>query len=583
MKIGGLKNKSAQCGNANAFCLFKKSEIDEATYKSLIKSVRIPNIVENKTYIMKLTAKDGKFYAYPFATYMRVKQHYINEDNQQSSFLLEYHNGQEVVEKQFSDSILNTKEISALLNYGILFDETASKDLIKYLMISKAQAPIISIYGRLGWRITPSEIMFKGHKIITDNHEKANGKYTGSTDLTPKGDLKIWTAMVKEQVSGNTPLEFALVLGFAAPVLSLLNDSYDLGSLVFNFSNTSSKGKTSAAMLAASVFANPAMNKGTLITYNATENAIIETISSMSSLTVGLDEVGMSSVKNFSKLLYAICSGTSKKRLNGDSTLKEDKQFSTVIISTAEYNILNENTPDGLKARVFEINDQLTTSAENSNAIKKVVMSNYALAGEKFIKFIIDNLEHDKSNLHDLYFEMEQGLSELTAEYKSDLRSRVIAKLAVILVAADLLNESNILGFQLDMNNMANYLADIVCTCSSYLTSDEKLLDIVAEEIAVNKHHFSCNEETPFSTCWGSIVDRNTYVIVKMFQNKFDDLMLNKNIQNYTKSLKILKDKGCLRCEHDRLTKRVTAKNGLKVPCYCFVIKKSALNKHQHS
>ena len=210
-------------------------------------------------------------------------------------------------------------------------------------------------------------------------------------------------------------------------------------------------------------------------------------------------------------------------------------------------------------------------------------MSNFALAGEKFIKFIIKNLEHDKSNLHDVYFEMEQWLSELTAEYKSDLRSRVISKLAVILVTADLLNEANILGFQLDIDNMADYLAEIVCTCSSYLTSDEKLLDIVVEEIAVNKHHFSYNEETPFSTCWGSIVDKNTYVIVKMYQNKFDDLMLSKNIQNYTKSLKILKDKGCLLCEQDRLTKRITTKNGLKIPCYCFVIKKSALKKHQHS
>ena len=121
--------------------------------------------------------------------------------------------------------------------------------------------------------------------------------------------------MVKEQISGNTSLELALVLGFASPVLSLLNDSYDIGSLVFNFSNTSSKGKTTAAMLAASVFSNPAMNKGTLITYNATENAIIETISSMNSLTVGLDEVGMSSFRDFSKLLYAICSGTSKKKI----------------------------------------------------------------------------------------------------------------------------------------------------------------------------------------------------------------------------------------------------------------------------
>lgn len=372
MKVGGLKHKPAQGGSKNTLCLFEKRKIDEATYKLLRKDVITNDILTYKDFLMKLTVKRTEFYVYPFAVYMRVKERYINEDNQQSSFLLEYCNGKDVVEKEFSDSILNTKEIGALLSYGITFDETASNDLIKYLMISKMQAHITSVYNRLGWNITSNEIKFKGFRLITDNYEKANGRYRGSIDLAPKGDIKVWTAMLKKQVWGNPPLEFALVLGFAAPVLSLLNDSYDIGSLVFNFSNTSSKGKTSAAMLAASVFANPAMNKGTLITYNATENAIIETISSMNSLTVGLDEVGMSSIKGFSKLLYAICSGTAKKRLNGDATLKEDKQFSTVVISTAEYNILNENSPDGLKARVFEINDQLTTSAENSNAIKKV-------------------------------------------------------------------------------------------------------------------------------------------------------------------------------------------------------------------
>ncbi len=313
MRIGGQNNKPAQGGGKNTLCLFEKCKIDEEKYKLLRKSAITNDIVNYKDFLIKLTSKGNEFYAYPFAVYMRVKEHYINEDNQQSSFLLEFSNGSEIVEREFSDSILNTKDIGELLSYGITFDEAASKDLIKYLMISKSQAPISSVYNRLGWSITKSEKTFKEYKLITDNFDKPKGRYTGSIDLTPKGSLNVWTAMVKEQVLGNTPLEFALILGFAAPVLSLLNDSYDIGSLVFNFSNTSSKGKTTAAMLAASVFANPAMNKGTLITYNATENAIIETISSMNSLTVGLDEFGMNSVKNFSRLLYTIRSGTSKK------------------------------------------------------------------------------------------------------------------------------------------------------------------------------------------------------------------------------------------------------------------------------
>lgn len=579
-KIGGIKPKSAQCGKVNSLRLFNSCEIDEENYNLLRKKAIITNIVTNENYVMKLSSKDSKYFAYPFATYMRVKERYINIDNQQSSFVLEYYNGQKIVRTQFSDSVLNTKEIKALLSYGVIFDETSSTDLIKYLMISKSQAPITNVYHRLGWNNTPDENTFKGYKIFSDNPESINGKYVGSIDLAPKGDLKKWTAMVSKHVQGNTSMELALVLGFASPVLSLINDIIDIGSLVFNFCCTSSKGKTTAAMLAASVSSNPAVNRGTLITYNATENAILETISCLNNLTVGLDEVGMNSVTSFSRLLYSLASGTSKKRLNGDSTLKEDKHFCSIVLSTAEYNLLTDKTPDGVKTRVFELNDQFSTSAENSNAIKKVVMSNYGLAGEKFIKFIVDNMEHDKSDLLDIYYDYENMLSEMTTEYESNLRSRVISKLAVILTTAAILNEANILEQPLDMSRMAEYLADIVSNCCSYETSDERLLNIVAEEIIKNQHHFFGNEETLFSTCWGSVVEKDNYIIAKIFQNKFEDLMLQKGVINYTQSLKLLKDKGHLICETDRLTKRIKNKKGVKIPCYCLVIPKAVTKKH---
>lgn len=579
MNIGGKTQKSVQSGKVNTLQLFKFSVIDESTYNQFRKKSIITNIVTNENYIMKLSSKEDKYFAYPFATYMRVKERYISIDNQQSSFLLEYYNGQAIAETQFSDSVLNSKDIKALLGYGIMYDEKSSADLIRYLMISKSQAQITNVYYKLGFEITPTENRYYGYKIYTDSDETVTDKYIGCVDLTPRGDLKKWTAMVRTQVLGNTPLELALVLGFASPVLALLNDSLNLGSLVFNYCNTSSKGKTTAAMLATSAFSNPAADRGTLITYNATENAIIESLSSMNSCTVGIDEVGMNSVKSLSRLLYSMDTGTSKRRLDGNASLKPSKRFCSVVISTAEYSLLNNNIFDGLNARVFEINDQLTTCAENSNAIKKVVMSNYGLAGDRFIKYLIDNLEHDKSNLLDVYYEMEGILSDMTVEYNGNLRSRIVSKLSVILTTAELLDEANILEQPLDMYRIAEYLSDIVGSCCSQLTPDEKLLNIVAEEIEVNRSHFSRKGEPLYSSRWGRIDDNDSYIIVNFFQNRFEREMLDNGFLNYSQAIKILKEKGRLKHETGRDTRRIITKDKSRLPCYSFVIPKAVTKK----
>lgn len=41
---------------------------------------------------------------------------------------------------------------------------------------------------------------------------------------------------------------------------------------------------------------------------------------------------------------------------------------------------------DGIKTRVFQIEDTLTKNAQNSDNIKNVVMQNYGVAGNEYFK-----------------------------------------------------------------------------------------------------------------------------------------------------------------------------------------------------
>lgn len=248
---------------------------------------------------------------------------------------------------EFSCDVFTEQGVNVLLNYGLRFIKSDIPDLINYLIESERKAPLEYRYTSTGWHDTNNGIGFMLDKLYIDGVVQNDSRYAGDLKLEQKGKLKDWISVVKEEVIGKVPLEFVLLLGFSAPLLALLNDSnYDLGSVVFNLANFSSKGKTTAVMLATSVFSNPVSNKGTLVTYNATDNALMNILAKSDGLTIGIDEIGISkhNSKNFSSLLYAICSGSSKLRLNGDSSMKPSQTYSCFVISTAEYDIIDDDT-----------------------------------------------------------------------------------------------------------------------------------------------------------------------------------------------------------------------------------------------
>ena len=61
---------------------------------------------------------------------------------------------------------------------------------------------------------------------------------------------------------------------------------------------------------------------------------------------------------------------------------------------------------------------------------------------------------------------------------------------------------------------------------------------------------------------------KRNYKEVLIFKNEFEEMMSKHHIINYKKILKILKSKGQLRCESDRLTWRTRD----RIVCYCFII-----------
>lgn len=552
-------------------------EITDEADKKAIKKQKLPLYISipEKNRIAKLEQKNGKIFILPFSTFVTIKTVIINE-NGETFFRLQYKNKKGMEERDFSTIILSTEGVKTLLRYGVSFNEKGGACLIDYLIEQQETASVINIYSHLGWNQYNDELAFNYDYLYTKDGYDENTQYSGDFDIEPAGEYDIWERMVIKEVCDNTPMQFVLALGFASPVLALLDQSFDLGAMLVNLSNSTSKGKTTAAMLAASVFGKPKTGNSTMLSYNITKNALPETISKFNGITVAIDEAAILKSKDFSKLLYTICSGTSKGRIkstgNGGTQLDKVTHFSSIVVSTAEFDLLTDDSEGGLRVRVFELNDTFTKSAESSNIIKKTVLKNYGEAG---MGFIMHFMKHHASNVEEEYEEM---IYRLKAKFvnKTDITDRLIERFAVILLTVQCCNDCEYFKFKFDFNSLLDYIVKQIKIIDEKLNYEERIREIILEDYSININSYpSIKEDLKERLCsakiHGLIEKRDGYKLYYIMPSVFEQLMNEKRIPNITTKLKQLKKRGVL-CPEDekRLVKRVKIRGGERIPMYCF-------------
>ena len=508
------------------------------------------------------------------SSYIKIVKKYIDIDTQKVNLDIELFNGDRIITKTFDRSILTKSGIDTLIQYGVCYDADKPKKLLDYLLVSEQLADIEYCHTQLGWSEVDGEKVFKTNKLISTGNSNLKSKYIGSLDLEPKGDRDKWFEMIKSEVIGNVPLTTVMLAGFASPLLGFLNEKYDLGSILFNLSNSSSKGKTTAAMLATSVFGNPAIDKSTMITFNATNNALVSFASKCNSHTIALDEAVISTASDVTKQLYTLCAGRDKLRLNTDSELKEASTFSSFIISTAEFDLIPDSATNGIRARVFELNDTFTTSAENSVKIKSIIAENYGFAGAEFVEFLlkekINNIEKD-------YLKCQ---SELMSEYneefapckKGELTERVFSKLAILLQTAIYFEKC--FGIKIE-GNFIEYLKKIEKSVQGNSDRSAFLLECIKRSVGDNASKYITNPSNAFSGALGKITtdSKGTKKIIITVSEANRIFEVN-NIENPKNLLQQLKKDKKLLCEKDRLYKRIQLCpfTHVKQHCYEFIV-----------
>ena len=540
----------------------------DATRQSLIIDQR--RLEEGQTYpihhfllkreglYMNVTDKEtGEVSAFKISEPMFVKETVQNLDTKDVYVKLCYRYKGKFHEIDIGMGQLIPSELLKLSGKGLDVSHEYHKLIATFLREQQKLAPHREVYREVGWHEEEDgNLVFRHHHVLA-KEAKQNVIHDikgGFFNLEPNGSLDAWKRMIEEEVKGNTPLEMIVCAGFSSVLIGYLSKFYDeVDTLLIHLAGDSTKGKTTAALLAVSVMGMPSnKKKGLQKTWNGTSNAIINMMSGNYGIPIVLDELSMSHAKSLTSELYVLTAGQEKSRLNDEMKQRKQGTWATIILSTGEQSIFERTNQNvGLTVRAFDFsNITWTSSAANADAIRKVIQQNYGHAGIAFIQYLFD------SGLHIIEETWEKWQAVcLEVLPDSPFRTRIAKKYAILLAAGDIANQS--LSLSLDLESILSFLVE------------EEKERMIARDIGAKafqhvtqlfiQHQANFRREGSIvspANCWGKMFIHRDYVEVAFLKHILEQELRKGGFDDPKVVIRSWKEKGWLVTEGDRPTKR---------------------------
>lgn len=530
--------------------------------------------------------KEGNEFATKVANHMSVINQEVNLDTNDHFVTLSFYpiNGSDLVTlKVQASDIASYNSLTKLSSKGVDIDETNKSKVIKALRKSRETAPYIKSHQTLGFVQRDGVLVFN-HQLSYGLDEKST--YVGSLDIKPKGNEEVYMKMIESEVIGVLGLELALVFGVSSAMLGLINIRYPMESLMIHLVGSSSSGKSTTAILAASVWGNCNLRENGLLTsFNTTLNALQKRLSGNFGVIQCLDELNQYSGNDVTKLIYSLSEGRIRSRLNKECEMNQLESWNTVILSTGEKGILSmASNNEGLRVRLFELTlDKWTQSATNSTNIKTITATNYGFLGIRFIE-AIDSLGIDE--VFNLYDQNREYL--LTKLNQNQFTDRIAAKMAILLTSADILEQY--MDIKLDVGAIESFIISAANEGLDVIDLSEKAFDSLKEYISTNRNCFLTHSKqkswngvdiTP-RDCTGKVfLEANGEIEKVAIQiDSFKKIMKDLGFESPKLIIDAWDKKGWLEKEAGRKSARLVI-NNVKVGCYIIKVKEveDELNK----
>ncbi|NDY58958.1 DUF927 domain-containing protein [Desulfovibrio sulfodismutans] len=235
------------------------------------------------------------------------------------------------------------------------------------------------------------------HQVELSPNERITAPYSC-------GSFEGWKDAIRTATTAPGCPHFALgvMAAFVGPILSIAK----LDTCGINLSGFTSKGKSTAQMLAASAWSTPKLGCGLFQSMRTTDNAVELLATKANGTVLLLDDIAHIDGRDLGAMIYTLSSGSSKSRMTQLSTLQSRQTWNTFAIFSGEKSLEEKiksaggSWQAGMSVRfpdvdVTDVNEKLTN--ETMRSINSIA-ENYGHAGHKFIEAIFNNGLHHKSS-----------------------------------------------------------------------------------------------------------------------------------------------------------------------------------------
>lgn len=160
---------------------------------------------------------------------------------------------------------------------------------------------------------------------------------------TPKGTLEEWQESIAAYARGNSRLTFTISAALASPLLPLLKAPGG----GFHFYGRSSRGKTTALAVGASVWGDTNNPGNTIIKkWKSTANSMEGLLERVSETCAFLDETTNTNGRTIGDVVYMASDGEGKNRATRDVGLRKGKTFRLIFVSSGEKSLADQIAAD---------------------------------------------------------------------------------------------------------------------------------------------------------------------------------------------------------------------------------------------
>ena len=332
---------------------------------------------------------------------------------------------------------------------------------------------------------------------------------------------------------------------------------------IFHFHGASSKGKTTGLKLAASVWGDPEKKENLISSWNKTSTKLIENLNGNNGVPYILNEFGTKACDiNFQNLIYCICEGEGKDRMNGEN--KGVGSWHTAVLSCGENSIISMLGGNvGLYARVFEFfNLDITLSAKHADDIAAFCAGTYGALGYAFVDYIKKNGDDIESRF--------RRLNEIigdTIGKSSSVSQRVAKYIAVVVLSTEIADK---LGLRFSSLKVGRELVKAHKETVSRIPDAFCIHDKILSYVKRNNSRYTYNEYCVDKNIDGLETDTQLIFIDSAFFDMCKKLEFDTQL-----TLSQLKANGFLDCPSDRYYKR---KNIAGTSYKCYFINKTNMS-----